>query len=83
VAAIKPDVESNHLRNPAAIQCLSEGLRPRPLGRHSMAALYGLVETSKEAANPYIEAALDDESPLVRETAERIHGESEPPGSDN
>jgi len=71
------------LRSPTALSALQRAFAPDQWEVTRMAALYGMFETSKEAARPYIEAALDDESPLVRQTAERLYAESGPPGSDN
>ena len=60
------------LRNPAALGVLRRAFARDQWEVTRMAALAGMFETSKTAAEPYVEAALEDKSPVVRHLAESL-----------
>jgi hypothetical protein len=70
------------LRNPAALGALQRAFAQDQWEVTRMAALDGMFETSKTASKPYVEAALEDKSPVVRHAAEHLWISYEPPKSD-
>jgi hypothetical protein len=70
------------LRNPAALGALRRAFAQDQWEVTRMTALAGMFETSKTAAEPYVEAALEDKSPVVRHMAESLWTSYEPHKSD-
>ena len=66
------------LRNPSALAALQRAFDQDQWEVTRMAALAGMFETSKAAAEPYVEAALEDTSPVVRHMAESLWAEYKP-----
>jgi hypothetical protein len=60
------------LRNPAALDALQRAFAQDQWEVTRMAALDGMFETSKAAAEPYVKLALEDKSRVVRELAEEL-----------
>jgi hypothetical protein len=70
------------LRDPAALGALQRAFSQDQWEVTRMAALDGMFATSQTAAKPYVEAALEDKSAVVRHLAERLRTLYEPPKSD-
>ena len=70
------------LRNPAALGALQKAFAQDRWEVTRMAALDGMFETSKTVAKPYVEAALEDKSPVVQHLAESLWMSYEPSKSD-
>lgn len=60
------------LRNPAALGAFQRAFAEDQWEVTRMYGLAGMLETSKTAAEPYVKAALEDESPNVRHMAEGL-----------
>lgn len=71
------------LRNPSAFGALQKAFAQDQWEVTRMAALDGMFETSKTAAEPYVEVALEDRSPVVRHVAESLWTSYKPHKSDN
>ena len=70
------------LQNPAALGPLQRAFAQCQWEVTRVYALAGMFETSKTAAEPYVKAALEDKSPVVRRTAEGLWLSYQPHKSD-
>jgi hypothetical protein len=70
------------LRNPAALGALQRAFAQDQWEVTRVAALAGMFETSKTTTKPYVEAALEDKSEVVRHMAESLWTSYEPHKSD-
>jgi|SRR5215469_535643 len=70
------------LRNRAALGAFQRAFAQDQWEVTRVYALAGMFETSKTAAKPYVEAALEDKSQVVRQMAESLWTSYEPHKSD-